>query len=264
MEGKVQVKDLAIRYAPDLPIVLKNISFEMNPREKLGIVGRTGAGKSSLSVAFFRIVPFFNGTIYIDGLDISTIGLHDLRSKLTMIPQDPVLFEGTLRSNLDPLNEHQDLAIWDALRQTGLLESLQTGTFDTNTQITLENVVAENGSNFSQGQRQLLCLARALLRSSRFIFMDEATASVDPETDAKIQQTIRSRFNHGSVMTVAHRLRTVIDYDKILVLSDGAIVEHDTPINLLLKKGVFFKMCQESGEYEDLFRMAQTRTHDDQ
>lgn len=252
-QGRVQVVDLTLKYAPELPDVLKRISFNIEANEKIGIVGRTGAGKSTLSMAFFRILPFVEGKIIIDDVDISTIGLHDLRSRLTIIPQDPILFEGTLRSNLDPLHEKDDALIWDAVKQTGLIESLQRLDGSSGGMV-LDSHVAENGSNFSQGQRQLLCLARALLRSSRFIFMDEATASVDHESDIKIQDTIRNRFKEGCVLTVAHRIKTVIDYDRIMVLDDGNIVELDTPRNLFEKQGNFYKMCQESGDFEELKR----------
>ncbi|KAJ3370291.1 hypothetical protein HDU91_006344, partial [Kappamyces sp. JEL0680] len=245
--GEIEVKDLVIRYAPDLPEVLKEISFKVQSCEKIGIVGRTGAGKSTLSLAFFRILPYVKGTIFIDGIDISTLGVRDMRSKFTMIPQDPVLFEGTLRSNLDPMDEHTDQEVWDALRLTHVLESLQDAATDGTTNITLDAPVSENGNNYSQGQRQLLCLARALLRSSRFIFMDEATASVDPETDAKIQNTIRSEFAKGTILTVAHR---------VLVLDQGKVAEYGTPFELLAAKGIFYGMCQESGDYEELVATA--------
>jgi ABC-type multidrug transport system fused ATPase/permease subunit len=205
-------------------------------------------------MAFFRILDAVSGTIEIDDIDISELGVRDLRSRLTIIPQDPVLFEGTLRSNLDPLNEHSDDVIWDALRLTHVLESFQVT--ENSPALSLDNAVNENGSNYSQGQRQLLCLARALLRQSKFIFLDEATASVDPETDAKIQQTVRSEFSNGTILTVAHRLKTIMDYDRVLVLDQGTVREMGTPMELLKKKGVFYDMCQESGEYELLLSMA--------
>ncbi|KAJ3308092.1 hypothetical protein HDV04_001821 [Boothiomyces sp. JEL0838] len=257
-DGAVQVCDLKVRYAPSLPDVLKGLNFSILPKEKLGIVGRTGAGKSTLSLAFFRILPYSEGTIYIDGVDISKLGTHALRTNLTIIPQDPILFEGTLRSNLDPLDQHSDEAIWDALRHTHVLESLQTAenaAQDEPASISLDSEVTENGSNFSQGQRQLLCMARALLRSSKFIFMDEATASVDPETDAKIQQTIRSEFD-ATILTVAHRLKTIIDYDRVLVMDDGIVAEIGSPYELLKNQGIFYNMCKESGDYEYLARVA--------
>ncbi|KAJ3312633.1 hypothetical protein HDV04_002775 [Boothiomyces sp. JEL0838] len=261
-QGAIEVSNLSVQYAPDLPIVLKNLTFNIAPKEKLGIVGRTGAGKSTLSLAFFRILPYSEGTIYIDGIDVSKLGTHDLRSNLTIIPQDPVLFEGTLRSNLDPLDEHSDEAIWDALKHTHVLESLQTaedakeGEVAT---ISLDSEVTENGSNYSQGQRQLLCMARALLRSSKFIFMDEATASVDPETDSKIQQTIRNEFD-ATILTVAHRLKTIIDYDRVLVMDNGTVAEIGTPYELLQTDGIFYNMCQESGDYDHLVEVA-TQVH---
>ncbi|EGF80018.1 hypothetical protein BATDEDRAFT_11954 [Batrachochytrium dendrobatidis JAM81] len=268
-QGKIEVQDLTIKYASDLPDALKSISFSVQPCEKLGIVGRTGAGKSTLSIAFFRILPFVKGTIVIDGIDISRLGLRDLRSCLTIIPQDPVLFEGTLRSNLDPLNEHDDETIWKALQHTNLLESgssspvtaiSMTDSFGVdrtaNSSLSLNAHVNENGNNFSQGQKQLMCLARALLRSRRLIFLDEATASVDADTDSKIQDTIRSQFSDATVLTVAHRLRTVIDYDRVLVMDQGEVAEIGTPFELLERKGMFASMCRESGDYDQLVEIA--------
>jgi ABC-type multidrug transport system fused ATPase/permease subunit len=228
-----------------------------------------GAGKSTLSLAFFRIIPISHGSITIDGIDISKIGLYDLRSKLTIIPQDPILFSGDLRSNLDPLNENDDLKIWEALKRVHFLDSLQYATqaeqkseTPTKEQISLNYKVQENGNNFSQGQRQLLCLARALLQGNKVILLDEATASVDNDTDAKIQETIRSEFGDRTIMCIAHRLKTVIDYDKVLVLEKGSVAEYGTPIDLIENrsgKGVFKTMCQETGEYEELVKLAQKK-----
>jgi ABC-type multidrug transport system fused ATPase/permease subunit len=257
INGSVEFRNLSLKYAPHLPLVLTDLCFTIFANEKIGVVGRTGAGKSSLSMALFRILPFENGQIFIDGIDVSQIGLYDLRSRLTIIPQDPILFEGSLRDNLDPLHEHEDFKIWEAIGETGLLESLQTSSGDANLpQLSLDMEVKENGKNFSQGQRQILCLARAMLRSTKFIFMDEATASVDSATDARIQQIIRKQFVNGSVLTVAHRIKTVIDYDRILVLDRGRVAELDTPYNLLLKKGIFYQMSIESGDYEGLLKAA--------
>ncbi|KAI8916012.1 P-loop containing nucleoside triphosphate hydrolase protein [Gorgonomyces haynaldii] len=252
-QGLVTVKDLSIRYAQELPDVLKNVSFQIQPGEKVAVVGRTGAGKSTLSLAFFRIVPFSSGSIEIDGIDIGKIGLHDLRSQLTIIPQDPVLFNGTLRSNLDPLEENNDDAIWQALKRVHFIESLQN---NDNTELTLDYSISENGANLSQGQRQLICLARSLLQKNRIIFLDEATASVDGETDARIQTTIREEFEDAVVVCIAHRLKTIIDYDKVLVMDKGQVKEFGSPYELIQKQGQFNAMCQETGEYETLVEMA--------
>lgn len=259
--GAVKVDGLSIRYAPDQADVLRNVSFEILAHEKLAVVGRTGAGKSTLSLAFFRILPLSGGSITIDGIDINDIGLLDLRSRLTVIPQDPVLFTGTVRTNLDPLEERTDQELWDALDRAHLSDSLQKSNIDNDlldpAAFTLDYAVTENGANFSQGQRQLLCLARALLRGSRIVFLDEATASVDNETDMKIQKTIRQEFKSSTVVCIAHRLRTVIDYDKILVLDKGRVVEFGAPSDLInTKQGAFRAMCEETGEFEELVQLA--------
>ncbi|KAJ3089424.1 hypothetical protein HK102_006441, partial [Quaeritorhiza haematococci] len=313
-EGNIDVQGLHIRYAPEHPYVLSDVTFSCKGGEKIGIVGRTGAGKSTLSLALFRILPISaeGGKIVIDGVDIDEIGLRDLRSALTIIPQDPVLFSGTVRTNLDPFLEHDDASLWMALKRVHFLESLQSAqtassassieetpslpssssletiaapeddngdTPDEYTRLlppsevdgsddeakkqqsssgmSLDNPVTENGNNFSQGQRQLLCLARALLRRSRVVVLDEATASVDNETDSRIQETIRSEFADSTVLTIAHRLRTVMDYDKILVLDKGRVVEYDSPYALVqIEDGWFRKMCEETGEFSDLVDIA--------
>ena len=266
-QGEVVMDNISIRYSPDTPDVLKGVSFHIKPHEKVAVVGRTGAGKSTLSLAFFRILPLSGGSIVIDGEDIGKMGLFDLRSRLTIIPQDPILFSGSLRSNLDPLNERSDQEIWDALKRVNLLDSLQTQSSEgeaiqdnISSNFSLDYAVAENGANFSQGQRQLLCLARALLRRTRIVFLDEATASVDNDTDARIQETIRQEFVEGTVITIAHRLRTIIDYDKVLVLDKGQVMEYGSPLELIENSpvGVFKSMCEETGEYEELVKMAKT------
>jgi ABC-type multidrug transport system fused ATPase/permease subunit len=203
------------------------------------------------------IVSLSGGSITIDGIDISTIGLYDLRSKLTIIPQDPVLFNGSLRSNLDPLEQNADHKLWEALERVHFLESMQKAQGEEST-LTLDYAVAENGGNFSQGQRQLLCLARSLLQGNKIIFLDEATASVDNETDVRIQQTIRTEFASSTIICIAHRLRTIIDYDKVLVLEKGKVAEFGTPLDLIEDStvGTFRSMCQETGEFDELVEIA--------
>ncbi|BFZ53859.1 Transporter of the ATP-binding cassette (ABC) [Savitreella phatthalungensis] len=290
--GAIDVNGLSMSYAPELPTVLKNLSFKVEPGSKIGIVGRTGAGKSSIATAFFRLVEPQTGTICIDGVDISKLDLKDLRRGLTIIPQDPTLFQRSLRFNLDPFDEHSDLEIFEALRRVHLIDSpnaqgcVPARTRDTDTvrsrhnesNVTvgdssasakddrvenanvfynLETPVAEGGANLSQGQRQLLCLARALLRLPKIIFLDESTASVDYATDAKIQKTIRASFKDSTILTIAHRLRSICDYDKILVMDAGSAVEYDHPYHLMITEGsIFREMCQSSGEFNVLLEMA--------
>lgn len=226
-KGTIVLQNLEVRYGPHLPFVLKGITCEFPGGKKVGIVGRTGSGKTTLLQVLFRIVEPTGGGIFIDGVDIARIGLHDLRSKLSIIPQDPILFEGTVRSNLDPLEEHSDNEIWEALDKS------QLGQVVCSSKEKLDTLVTENGENWSVGQRQLLCLGRALLKHSRILVMDEATASVDIATDTIIQQIIQSETHECTVITIAHRIPTVIDSDKVLVLSDGKIVEYNSPAKLL-------------------------------
>ncbi|XP_030840128.1 multidrug resistance-associated protein 5-like [Strongylocentrotus purpuratus] len=225
--GNITVDSLQLKYRDNLPIVLKDISFHVNSKEKIGIIGRTGSGKSSIAVALFRLVEATSGRIHIDNLDIGSIRIRELRSRISVIPQDPVLFTGTLRFNLDPYDQYSDAQIWDALDKTYMKKSIA------GIQQQLEVRVTENGSNFSSGERQLLCLARALLRNSTILFLDEATAAVDAETDSLVQSTIRTAFSNCTVLTIAHRLHTVLDSDRILVLEDGTVLEMDTPAALL-------------------------------
>ncbi|KAI8334843.1 P-loop containing nucleoside triphosphate hydrolase protein [Choanephora cucurbitarum] len=253
-EGAIEVKQLQVRYASDLPIILKNISFNVHSREKIGIVGRTGSGKSTLALSLFRFIEAAEGRISIDGIDIATLGLEDLRSHLSIIPQDPVLFSGTVRTNLDPFGQYEDNEILMALKRVHLITS-QEQLSDYLTQ-----TVAEGGRNFSQGQKQLLCLARALLKKNRILLMDEATASVDFDTDRAIQQSISEEFLESTVICIAHRLNTVIQYDRILVLDHGRIVEFANPLELIENtQTLFHKMCCDSGEFDNLLNLAKSK-----
>ncbi|NWU95689.1 MRP1 protein, partial [Upupa epops] len=209
--------------------------------QQIGIVGRTGAGKSSLTLGLFRINEAAEGQIVIDGINIAKIGLHDLRFKITIIPQDPVLFSGSLRMNLDPFDQYSDEDIWRSLELAHLKN------FVSSLPDKLNHECAEGGENLSVGQRQLVCLARALLRKSKILVLDEATAAVDLETDTLIQSTIRSQFEECTVLTIAHRLNTIMDYTRILVLDRGEVVECGTPDQLLQKKGIFYSMALDSG-----------------
>ncbi|XP_044059122.1 multidrug resistance-associated protein 5 isoform X3 [Siniperca chuatsi] len=226
-QGELVLREVDMRYQENLPLVLNRISCTIRPKEKVGIVGRTGSGKSSLGVVLFRLVEHCGGSILIDGVDISDIGLADLRSKLSIIPQDPVLFSGTVRSNLDPFNQYSEKQIWDALQRSHMKECVSQ------LPLKLESEVVENGENFSVGERQLLCVARALLRQCKVLILDEATAAMDAETDALIQETIRSSFQDCTTLTIAHRLHTVLASDRIMVLNHGQVAEFDEPSKLL-------------------------------
>ncbi|KAJ1327578.1 ATP-binding cassette subfamily C (CFTR/MRP) member 1 [Microdochium nivale] len=278
-EGRVELNDLVVSYADDLPPVLKGLTFTVNSNERVGVVGRTGAGKSSLTLALFRFLEAQSGSVYIDGLDISKIKLHDLRSRLAIIPQDPVLFSGTVRSNLDPFDNHTDAELLDCLARVHLIsdnETLPSSGTETpvpggattpnslakkNTNIfrKLSSPISEGGLNLSQGQRQLLCLARAIVSRPKVMVLDEATSAVDMSTDALIQRSIREEFGGSTLLVIAHRLSTIADFDRILVLSDGKVAEYGSPSELWNLKpkdggefGMFRAMCEESGEKDKL------------
>ncbi|KAI7535175.1 ABC multidrug transporter-like protein [Hortaea werneckii] len=243
-----------MRYRPGLPLVLKGLTMHVQGGERIGVVGRTGAGKSTIMSTIFRLTELSGGSINIDGINIADIGLHDLRSRLAIIPQDPTLFRGTIRSNLDPFNEHTDLELWHALRQADLVGAEQS-IEDEAGRIHLDTAVEDEGLNFSLGQRQLLALARALVRNSQIIVCDEATSSVDFETDQKIQKTIVRSFKGRTLLVIAHRLKTIIGYDRILVMDQGNVAELDKPIKLYDQPGSIFRgMCDRSGiGREDFF-----------
>ncbi|XP_042048659.1 putative ABC transporter C family member 15 [Salvia splendens] len=226
-DGEINVENLHVQYHPDLPKVLKGVSCTFPGKKKIGVVGRTGSGKSTLIQALFRVVEPSQGRILIDGVDISKLGLQDLRSRLSIIPQDPTLFQGTLRMNLDPLEEHTDHEIWEVIHKCHLAKNVKQD------ERLLEAPVAEDGENWSVGQRQLVCLARVLLQRRRILVLDEATASVDTATDNLMQKTIREETNGCTVITVAHRIPTVVDNDLVLVLGEGKVVEYNSPSELL-------------------------------
>nr|XP_027784952.2 multidrug resistance-associated protein 1-like [Marmota flaviventris] len=245
-KGVVEFINYQARYRDDLGLALQDITFQTNGEEKIGIVGRTGAGKSTLSNSLFRIVERSGGKIIIDGIDISTIGLHDLRGRLNIIPQDPVLFSGTLQMNLDPLDNYSDSELWEVLELCHLKEFVQS------LPKKLLHEISEGGENLSVGQRQLVCLARALLRKTKILILDEATASIDFETDNLVQNTIRKEFSDCTILTIAHRLHSIFDSDRVLVLDSGRIIEFGAPQNLIHQKGLFFRMTTEAGMTQDL------------
>ncbi|KAL4446696.1 hypothetical protein ABPG77_007940 [Micractinium sp. CCAP 211/92] len=244
-QGSIQVERLVVRYRPELDPVLKGITFSVRGREKIGVAGRTGCGKSTLMMALYRIVEPSDGRIVIDGIDTASIGLYDLRSRLALVPQDPVIFSGSVRSNLDPFGDAgSDERIWGALSQAGLADAVRGMPGG------LDAPIAEGGGNLSVGQRQLLCMARALLRAARILVLDEATSNVDTASDALIQTTIATAFADCTVLTIAHRLHTIMDSDRILVLHEGTVREYDTPSNLLAQPGSAFRgMVEETARH---------------
>uniref|UniRef100_A0A8U7P8R6 ABC-type glutathione-S-conjugate transporter n=1 Tax=Corvus moneduloides TaxID=1196302 RepID=A0A8U7P8R6_CORMO len=240
-EGRIEFKNYSLCYRPGLELALRHISVTINGHEKIGITGRTGAGKSTLAVGLLRLVEAAEGAILIDGQDIAQLGLHNLRSKITVVPQDPVLFSGSLRMNLDPLNQYTDADIWTALELT------QLKNFVADLPEQLEYKCTDQGENLSTGQKQLVCLARALLRKATILVLDEATAAVDVETDVQIQSMLRTEFRDSTVLTITHRVNTLLDCDRILVLENGRIAEFDTPEHLIAQKGLFYRLMEESG-----------------
>lgn len=252
--GNITFDKVTLNYFDDEKPVLRDLTFEIMPREKVGIVGRTGAGKSSIVTVLFRMTEC-TGRIIIDGIDIKTIGLNDLRRSISIIPQEPILFSGTMRHNLDPFDEYDDNSIWSALESVRLKRvvlELDGG---------LDGLVSEGGQNFSVGQRQLICLARAILRRNRILVLDEATANVDPETDVFIQRTIRDLFKDCTVLTIAHRLNTIMDSDRVLVLDSGEVREFDEPHVLLTQGGYLATMTANSGQQAERLRRVAERTY---
>lgn len=247
--GAVSISDLVVSYERGLDKVLKGLSFHVTANQRVGIVGRTGAGKSSFALAMLRFLHQRSGSITIDGIDISQIRLRDLRSRVTLIPQDPTLFSGSLRTNLDPLGRYDDETLRNALTRVRLIGQPddQTRMFES-----LEMEISQGGLSLSHGQRQLVCLARALLARSKVMVIDEATSSVDVAMDALIQKSIRDEFHDSTLFVIAHRLRTVADFDQIVVLDDGRLCESGTPRELYERRGTFWAMVQDSGEAESL------------
>lgn len=240
--GAITFEHYSTKYRENLDLILNDINLDIKSKEKIGVVGRTGAGKSSLIMSLFRIIEPTNGRILIDGVDITNIGLADLRSHLSIIPQDSQIFEGTVRQNLDPLSKHTDQRIWEVLKHSHLSD------FISSLEGKLDAPLSEGGSNFSNGQRQLMCLGRALLHDSPILVLDEATASVDVSTDKLIQETIRTEFKDKTIVTIAHRLNTILDSDRVLVLDKGRVAEFDTPERLLQnQESLFYALCKKGG-----------------
>ena len=237
-QGKIKFTNYSVKYRPNTPLVLKNLNLEINPQEKIGVVGRTGSGKSTLCLCFFRLLEAEEGSISIDDIDISKIGLEILRKNLTIIPQEPTLIEGTLRENVDPSENYSDEKIIEVLKEAGLDDFLEGKN--------LEYIIENNGNNISIGEKQLICIARALIKKSKIILMDEATANIDYKTETFLQNSINKELKDCTVITIAHRIKTIINYDRILVLNNGEIVEFDSPQNLLDKKGLFYQLYKES------------------
>ena len=237
--GEIVFSNVHLRYRPTTEVVLNNLSFKAEAGQKIGIVGRTGAGKSTICLCLSRIVEIFKGKIKVDGLDISMLDLDELRKRITVIPQDPTMFNGTLRFNLDPLGNARDSEIVELLKKATLTSLLQESK-------PLDKVISEGGSNMSSGEKQLICICRAILRKSKVIILDEATANIDIVTEQKIQQLITENFKDSTMLVVAHRLNTIINSDKVLVMEDGKNKEFDSPQALMANpESEFSKLLQE-------------------
>ena len=239
--GQMQITDVRMRYREELDLVLKGVNVNIAGGEKVGVVGRTGSGKSSLMIAILRMVEVVDGQITVDGVDLRALGLNDVRKKITIIPQDPVMFSGTIRFNLDPFNQHTDAELWSALEKSNMKSFVEE--FDGG----LDAIVSEYGENISAGQRQVICLTRALLRNSKILILDEASSALDTESDRMMQQTIRTYLKDATILTIAHRLFTLADYDKIIVMDDGIVAEYGSPADLLNNGGHFAKLVKSMG-----------------
>ena len=239
---KIEFKSVSIRYDPKVAVyALQDVSLRIRSGEKIGVVGRTGAGKSSLLQALFRMTEP-EGNIFIDGALTSEMGLHHLRRSISIIPQESLLFSDSLRKNLDPFSEFEDEMIWDALKKVEM-ESYVSGQAEG-----LQLKITEAGNNLSAGQKQLICLARALLRNTQVLVVDEATANVDQKTDMLIQRTLRKEFPHCTILTIAHRIHTILDSDRVLVMDVGKVAEFDRPEILLENPdGLFYKLALANG-----------------
>ena len=255
-EGSIKFEDYYVQYRPETEIVLKNLNFEIKPKEKIGIVGRTGSGKSTIALCLFRILEAKEGKIYIDDVDISQIGLRKLRSNITIIPQDPTLMEGTLKFNIDPLNKHTEQEIEEVMKEIGFWyiceRNLEENQNKPDEEKGLNMIITENGGNISIGERQLICITRAILRKSKIIVMDEATASIDVNTENIIQKAINNLLNDSTILTIAHRIKTVLNSDRILVLDNGEVKEFDSPKVLLANKNsMFYEFYNNMGKTEN-------------
>ncbi|XP_023226987.1 multidrug resistance-associated protein 4-like [Centruroides sculpturatus] len=254
-KGEIHFDNVSLQYSKDKNVVLKNLTFHIRSGEKIGIVGRTGAGKSSIIAALFRMTEP-TGTITLDGVDIKDIGLRDLRSKISIIPQDPMLFTGPLRRNMDPFNEYSEEMLWKAIEEVQLKEvisKLPGG---------LDSHLTEGGRNFSVGERQLICLARTILRQNKILVMDEATSNIDKRTDSCLQKIIREKFKSCTVLTIAHRLHTIIDSDRVLVLDAGRVQDFDSPYALLKNvNGIFYNLVKKTGvtSMNELYKIARVK-----